>query len=164
MKVSGSPLTSSHFMMQKSEGAPASVKSLEMRHRVELPDTLSRWIRSYAEVLGDPRKVRFQSCTRIPFWWIPGNRNMSGLTLANRVYLRAEHCPIDPSNRTTVELVFHELAHVLQFRRHPFLFPFRYLLQHLRYGYTNNPAEVEARQIAANLAEQYFKTAPETSL
>ena len=130
---------------------------LEMRSRIELPDTLSQWIRTYARMLGDPRKVRFRSCTRIPFWWIPGNRNMSGLTLANRVYLRAEHCPIDPSNRTSVELVFHELAHVLQFRRHPFLFPLQYLLQHLRYGYANNPAEVEARQIATNLAEQYFQ-------
>jgi hypothetical protein len=87
---------------------------------------------------------------------------MSGLTLANRVYLRAEHCPIDSTNRTTVELVFHELAHVLQFRRHPFLFPLRYLLQHLRYGYANNPAEVEARQIANQLVEHYFRNDSKT--
>jgi hypothetical protein len=82
---------------------------------------------------------------------------MSGLTLANRVYLRAEHCPIDPFNRATVELVFHELMHVSQFRRHPFLFPVWYLIQHLRYGYANNPAEVEAREMAAHLAQRYFE-------
>jgi len=99
-----------------------------LERRLPSPD-----IGSYAQFLSDPRRVRFHSCTRIPFWWIPGNRNMSGLTLANRVYLRVEHCPIDPSNRATVELVLHELAHMLHFRRNPFLFRFRYLLHHLRY-------------------------------
>jgi hypothetical protein len=82
---------------------------------------------------------------------------MSGLTLANRVYLRAEHCPIDPANRGTVELVFHELTHVLQFRKSPLLFPFRYLLHHLQYWYASNPAEVEARQFAAQLVDEYFQ-------
>jgi len=82
---------------------------------------------------------------------------MSGLTLANRVYLRAEHCPIDTANRGTVELVFHELVHVMQFRKNPLLFPFRYLLQHLRYGYAHNPAEVEVRQCAAQFVDQYFR-------
>jgi hypothetical protein len=114
-------------------------------------------------MLGDPREVRFHCCKRIPFWWIPGNRNMSGLALANRVYLRAEHCPIDPTNRATVELVFHEFIHVAQFRRNPFLFPFRYLLQHLRYGYANNPAEMEARQVAAELVNRFFCPEPLTS-
>ncbi|HYR92246.1 MAG TPA: hypothetical protein VE422_49840 [Terriglobia bacterium] len=82
---------------------------------------------------------------------------MSGLTLANRVYLRADYCPIDPANRGTVELVFHELVHVLQFRRKPLLFPFRYLIHHLRYGYARNPAEVEARQLAARLVDEYCR-------
>jgi hypothetical protein len=128
-----------------------------MLTRIDLPDALAEWIRIHIPGAGDPTKIRFRSCRRIPFWWIPGNRNMSGLTLANRVYLRAEYCPIDPANRCTVELVFHELAHVLQFRRNPVLFPFRYLLHHVRYGYANNPAEVEARQFAARLADQYFR-------
>jgi len=82
---------------------------------------------------------------------------MSGLTLANRVYLRAEHCPIDPSDKNTVELIFHELVHVLQFRRNPLRFPFRYLLDHLRYGYANNPAEAEARSFAAQRVHEYFR-------
>ena len=122
-----------------------------------LPDVLADWIRIHVPDMGDPGSIRFRSCARIPFWWFPGNRHMSGLTLANRVYLRSEHCPIDPADRCTVELVFHELAHVRQFRRNPLLFPLRYLLHHIRYGYANNPAEVEARQVAAQLAEKYFK-------
>src|SRR5262249_7742590 len=120
-----------------------------MSSRIHLPDALVQWIRIRLPDVGDPRRIRFRSCERIPFWWIPGNRNMSGLTLGNRVYLRDEHCPIDPTNRRTIELVFHELAHVLQFRSDPFRFPFRYLVNHFRYGYLNNPAEIEARQFSA---------------
>jgi hypothetical protein len=45
---------------------------------------------------------------------------------------------------------------VLQFRKNPLLFPFRYVLHHFRYGYTDNPAEVEARQFAAQFVDEYF--------
>jgi hypothetical protein len=122
-----------------------------------LPDALVQWIRIRLPGIGDPNEILFRSCRRIPFWWIPGNRNMSGLTLGNHVYVRAEHCPIDPANKSTVELVFHELVHVLQFRRNPLRFPLRYLLHHLMHGYANNPAEIEAREIAARLVEDYFQ-------
>ena len=71
--------------------------------------------------------------------------------------LESEYCPIDPADRDTVELVFHELAHVLQFRRNPLRFPFRHLLHHVRYGYANNPAEIEARRFAAEFAGRYFR-------
>jgi hypothetical protein len=81
---------------------------------------------------------------------------MSGLTLGNRIYVRDEHCPIDATNEWTVELIFHELVHVLQFRRNPIRFPLRYVLHHFRYGYQNNPAEVEARRLAAQFAQRYF--------
>ncbi len=124
---------------------------------IDLPGALAEWIGIHLPGIGDPGRIRFRSCRRIPFWWIRGNRHMSGLTLANRVYLRAEHCPIVPANRDTIELVFHELAHVLQFRRNPLLFPFRYVLHHFRHGYANNPAEVEARRVAADLANEYFR-------
>ena len=127
-----------------------------MASRIDLPNVLVNWISLHVPTLGDPCKIRFTLCRRIPFWWIPGNRNMAGLTLANRVYLRAEYCPVDPMNRLTVELVFHELIHVVQFRRNPLLFPLRYLLDHLRYGYANNPSEVEARRLAARLTDRYF--------
>jgi hypothetical protein len=128
-----------------------------MSRRTALPDALAGWIRTHLPALGDPHRIRLRVRERIPFWWIPGNKNACGLTLGNRIYLRAEYCPIDPANREAVQLVFHELAHVMQFREKPLLFPIRYLLQHIRYGYTGNPAEGEARQFAMRNTEQYFR-------
>ena len=127
---------------------------------MKLPEELAAWMRSHIPDLGDPGNVKFRSCKRIPFWWIPGNRDMAGLTIANHVFLREEYCPIDSRNAFAVELVFHEIAHVLQFRRNPVRFPFRYLWNHFRYGYARNPAEVEARQFAARMSAQYFSGAP----
>lgn len=51
---------------------------------------------------------------------------------------------LDPTARLTRSLLAHELAHVEQWRRDR-LFPVRYALASLRYGYRNNPYEVEAR-------------------
>jgi hypothetical protein len=127
-----------------------------MATRFDLPDVLTRWIQSHIPDLENLSTVRFRSCTRIPFWWIPGNRNMSGLTLGNRVYVRSQHCPINPRNEETVNLIFHELIHVVQFRKNPFLFPFRYIRDHLTHGYAGNPAEIEARRWAAHLTQQFF--------
>jgi hypothetical protein len=124
---------------------------------IELPKTLSDWIQAHFPIAGGMTQIQFRPCRRIPFWWIPGNRDVTALTLWNRVYLRSDYGPIDPEIRATVELVFHELIHVMQFRRNPLIFPLRYLLQHLRYGYMNNPAEVEARSCARQLAATYFR-------
>jgi hypothetical protein len=129
---------------------------MRRNRRIHLPHGLRPWIPVHLPAIGDLANIQFRSCKRIPFWWLPGNRNMAGLTLWNRVYLRAEYCPIDPRDRATVELVLHELVHVAQFRRNPVVFPIRYLVDHLRYGYHNNPAEIEARQTASRLARLYF--------
>lgn len=51
---------------------------------------------------------------------------------------------IHPSVRITQRLIAHELAHVRQWQEHR-LFPLRYALHHLKYGYHDNPYEVEAR-------------------
>lgn len=51
---------------------------------------------------------------------------------------------LDPTARLTRALLAHELAHVEQWRRDR-LFPLRYAAASLRYGYWNNPYEVEAR-------------------
>jgi hypothetical protein len=59
-------------------------------------------------------------------------------------------------DRAGIELVLHELVHVMQFRRNPITFPLRYLINHVRYGYDRNPAEVEARETAARLSAVYF--------
>lgn len=52
---------------------------------------------------------------------------------------------VHPRVQLSPRLLRHELAHVAQWRQQPFTFPLRYTLNHLRYGYTNNPFEVEAR-------------------
>lgn len=57
-----------------------------------------------------------------------------------------------PSAEINVRIMRHELAHVRQWEQHPFTFFLRYALQNLRYGYDNNPYEVEAR--AAELSDR----------
>lgn len=56
---------------------------------------------------------------------------------------------LNPDVRLTPQLLTHELAHVRQWRRDRW-FPIRYSLATLRYGYNDNPYEVEARQIATS--------------
>jgi hypothetical protein len=87
---------------------------------------------------------------------MPGNRNVQGLTLWNTIYLTSKHCPIDIISRQTLGLIFHELIHVEQFQRNPVLFPLMYLWGHLRYGYWQNPAEVEARERASQLTRRWY--------
>ena len=128
-----------------------------MSSRVLLPESLCSWVDEHLPTLRSAEGVRFKTCERIPFWWIPGNRHVEGVTLWNTVYLTENHCPIDLFDRRTVELIFHELIHVEQFRRNTISFPFKYLLGHIRYGYWMNPAEVEARSRAARLTKIYFE-------
>jgi hypothetical protein len=128
-----------------------------MYERVALPESLSRWIHERAQELSPTENLRLRTCRRIPFWWIPGNKWMQGLTLWNTIFITSHHCPIDVLNPRTLELFFHELVHVQQFRRNPLLFPLRYLLGYARHGYHGNPAEVEARERAARLTRMYFK-------
>lgn len=52
---------------------------------------------------------------------------------------------VHPGARCTGPLIRHELAHVKQWQRHPFTFPLRYVWNHARFGYHDNPFEVEAR-------------------
>ncbi|MGH7551835.1 MAG: eCIS core domain-containing protein [Longimicrobiales bacterium] len=53
---------------------------------------------------------------------------------------------VHPSVELTERLLTHELEHVRQWRRQPFLFPVLYAWNHLRFGYESNPYEVEARR------------------
>lgn len=47
----------------------------------------------------------------------------------------------------------HELQHVLQYYRLGFVgFLFLYLLNHIKYGYRNNPLEVEARAAETDIS------------
>ena len=121
-----------------------------------LSESLRAWIRLHIPGVGEPNRIRFHPCRRIPFWWIPGNRNVEGLTLWRNIYLRHSRWPIDPNDSWAIELLFHELIHVEQFRQAPVWFPIKYLLSHIRFGYHNNPAEREARRRAAQLTRMFF--------
>lgn len=65
-------------------------------------------------------------------------RSAAAVTLGRTILL---HPSVPPEPR----LIRHELAHVAQWRRHPFTFPFRYTAAHIRFGYRDNPFELEAR-------------------
>jgi len=60
---------------------------------------------------------------------------------------------VHPSVRPTARLMRHELAHVEQWMRQPFAFPFRYTAAHIRHGYAGNPYESEARAAEAGAVE-----------
>jgi hypothetical protein len=128
-----------------------------MSTRVFLPEVLEDWV-SGQFGLSDIQAIHFRLCRRIPFSWLLG-RKLIGLTLWNRIYLLEDHWLSAQLPRGSVELVVHELVHVMQYRRNPLLFPLRYAIDHFRYGYDNNPAEVEARQIAARITESFFHSA-----
>ena len=118
-----------------------------------LPDALQTFMRSAMPEAGDPARVRLYRRDRLPFFI--GTR-YSGFTLCSRIYLRRSFFPLDLSDFGTLDLLFHELTHVAQFRRRPVLFPLTYLLQMPRYGYWNLPAEIEARERGQALAQQFL--------
>ena len=125
-----------------------------MSTRVFLPEVLGDWV-SGQFGLSDIQAIHFRLCRRIPLSWLLG-RKLIGLTLWNRIYLLEDYWLSAQLPRASVELVLHELVHVMQYRRNPLLFPLRYVIDHFRHGYDNNPAEVEARQIAARITESFF--------
>ena len=127
-----------------------------MTRRVLLPENLSNWIAQHLSI-GDLSRIRFRLGRRIPFWWVVPGGSFSGLTLWNRIYVVESCWFLEPIRRNTLELIVHELVHVLQYRRNPVTFPFRYVFDHLQYGYERNPAEVEARAVAARLVDAYFR-------
>ena len=130
-----------------------------MSTRVFLPKDVADWISRQMQLkdLGDLTTVQLRLCRRIPLGWLVRARSFAGLTLWNRVYVTEGRWQTQPFSASTIELVLHELVHVVQYRRNPITFPLRYLVNHLRYGYERNPAEVEARTIAANLANDFRK-------
>ena len=78
--------------------------------------------------------------------WIPAFAGiMSGLGEPAAAVTLGDAIVVHPDVVLTPRLLRHELEHVHQWRRHSFLFPLRYAWSHLRYGYHDNPYEVEAR-------------------
>lgn len=79
--------------------------------------------------------------------WVPelGGR-LSGMRGYAAATTLGDTIVVHPAVELTERLLRHELAHVRQWRRQPFLFPVLYLWNHLRFGYAANPYEVGARR------------------
>ena len=73
--------------------------------------------------------------------WSLGTSTAAAITLWRTVFI-SPHTPL------TAELLLHELRHVHQFLE-SWTFPFSYLWQSIRYGYTRNAYEVDARRYSA---------------
>jgi hypothetical protein len=75
---------------------------------------------------------------RIGGWLSGHDQPATAVTLGSTII-------VHPAAPLTRRLLQHELAHVRQWRQRPVTFPLRYIWQHLRHGYRDNPFEVEAR-------------------
>ncbi|HJP84429.1 MAG TPA: DUF4157 domain-containing protein [Gemmatimonadaceae bacterium] len=81
--------------------------------------------------------------------WSLGTSSAAAITLWRTIF-------VAPDAALTAELLLHELRHVHQFLE-SWAFPFSYLWQSIRYGYTRNAYEVDARRYSAtrlNIADR----------
>jgi hypothetical protein len=74
--------------------------------------------------------------------WALGTSTAAAITLRRTIFLA-------PATPVTAELLLHELRHVHQFLE-DWAFPVRYLWQSIRYGYSRNAYEVDARRYSAS--------------
>lgn len=72
-------------------------------------------------------------------WFAGTGRPAAAVTIGSTIV-------VHPEAKVSEALLRHELAHVRQWRERPWTFAVRYAVQHLRYGYRDNPYEVEARK------------------
>lgn len=105
--------------------------------RIELPrELLSR----YPE-LARARYRRGGLPVRVGGWAL-GTSSAAAITLWSTIF-------IAPGVRLDAELLLHELRHVHQFSEDK-TFPVSYLWQSIRYGYSRNAYEVDARRYSAS--------------
>ena len=89
-----------------------------------------------------PRPVRMERVRIFHVPWlfrVPGFRRFAGYEVGPLILLK------QPLDRTSDDLIVHELCHVWQSQHRPV----RMWLSYLYRGYRNNPHEVEARRAAA---------------
>src|SRR5687767_10149895 len=121
-------------------GRPGFVGAL-IGEKIELPAAA---LRKYPE-LAQATYRRGGFPVRVAGWAL-GTGNAAAITLWRTIF-------IAPGTRLTPELLLHELRHVHQFLERR-TFPFSYLWQSMRYGYSRNPYEADARRYATHrLAE-----------
>jgi hypothetical protein len=118
-------------------GAGARFVRALIGERIELPEDT---IRRYPE-LGQATYRRGGLPVRIGGWSL-GTSTAAAITLWRTVF-------IAPAVALDDELLLHELRHVHQFLEHR-AFPVSYLWQSIRYGYTRNAYEVDARRYSAS--------------
>lgn len=78
------------------------------------------------------------------FWWykwLPGKKRVRAITNGHTIQLGPLELPQD---------LEHELVHVEQAEREPFIHPLRYLMESRKQGYRRNKYEVEAYARARN--------------
>jgi hypothetical protein len=104
--------------------------------RIELPPALTDIYPELADVSyrrgGLPVKVA---------GWALGTSSAAAITLWRTVF-------VGPAVPLSAELLLHELRHVHQFLERK-TFPLSYLWQSLRYGYSRNAYEIDARRYSA---------------
>ncbi|HEX9083202.1 MAG TPA: DUF4157 domain-containing protein [Gemmatimonadaceae bacterium] len=105
--------------------------------RIELPEHM---VRRYPE-LAEATYRRGGLPVRIGGWSL-GTSTAAAITLWRTVF-------VAPGTALDAELLLHELRHVHQFLEHR-AFPVSYLWQSIRYGYTRNAYEVDARRYSAS--------------
>jgi aminoglycoside phosphotransferase (APT) family kinase protein len=103
-------------------------------------------------LLSIPIEIKFQSrpyafVIKIKkFWWATGHhKNARAMTVGHVVLLGP--------NLENKDLE-HELIHVEQYQRLPFIFPFLYYIELIQHGYINNKYEDEAYKKAGNLYKE----------
>ncbi|MEO8911027.1 MAG: hypothetical protein ABI408_12505 [Gemmatimonadaceae bacterium] len=85
--------------------------------------------------------------------WALGTKSAAAITLWRIVF-------VAPGTPLSAELLLHELRHVHQFLERR-TFPLSYLWQSIRYGYSRNTYEVDARRYSAlRLAQNAFDKDP----
>ena len=117
-------------------GIGAQILGALIGEPIQLPVELAQ---RYPE-LAQARYRRGGLAVRIGGWSL-GTSSAAAITLWRTVF-------IAPRTPLTAELLLHELRHVHQFLE-SWTFPFSYLWQSLRYGYSRNAYEVDARRYSA---------------
>ena len=81
---------------------------------------------------------------RSSWWqtWLPGYKGVRATTTGAVVLL---------GERLLAHDLEHELVHVTQYQREPFVHAFLYVFASLRHGYRNNKYEIEAYEKAGNM-------------
>jgi hypothetical protein len=118
-------------------GAGSRLVKALIGEKLEIPDEL---LRRYPD-LAQARFRRGGLPVRVGGWSL-GTSTAAAITLWKTIFI-APNTALDP------ELLLHELRHVHQFLEHK-TFPVSYLWQSIRYGYTRNAYEVDARRYSAS--------------